>query len=459
MKPSGINPTGGIGSGHSPGILRAVVLNIRPGPVIIVKLLVASPEAYVRSIGSLFGKFPSQIKIGDIVDVRSRQGYFEFVRMAEKAADQTPVKPASQPDDAVPQVLETEKTELPLSTRTGLTVSSRPSNIAIEPSAANKAFPHLLENTAELLGEGKRLNRLLLQQPSAEIRSKAESWIVQAKEMIAYFRSETMRGWTSNLVRIRGDIIDIANFISKLTKRMGRIAPIFVIPVPENISLDITEKVAEPASPAPQSKPIEPSAKDIRSVETKKEDQKPGNCSFVGWAIVQCFIFVSDLVKSNRWRTLKIEQVRQLHEHVDKMVRGYNFELACQEEEKLGGKIPNRALYRQIFEEFAVKFGHYLNTKGLDPEKLIDNPFRTMSLDFLAQACRYFDRDHLERGGLDVSEREKVESLKIWLNFILSGNNLILEYKGLNNRTEEQEKHKITFRKALVVIDKYYKAG
>ena len=470
MKPaSKIGSIGSVGGGNPPSYLRARVVNILSNGVIMVNLLAKPLEKNLRSAGPLTGPKPLDIKVGDIVDVlRTHSGSFQFVRIAEKAAALKPTAPICSPEKAIPVAIETDQTEKHQNVKPATPSTPLPSAVP-ETSGAYKVSPTMLENTIELLSEGKRLNKSMIQQPCAETKAKAKRWIAQANEMIACFRSETMQGWTSNLVRIRSEIADIAEVITKLSKRIGQITPAFVIPVPENISMDITEKVTEQKTTVPQppaSKPIaqQPSQAPIKpqsSRLTPEEEEvlrifdKHG----LNTPIVRLFIAVQNLANMNWGRTHPLEEVRSLHETVKFLLNGENFDAACDDAELLSSREVNRPLYRKTFEEFAAKFDRYLNVKDIDPEQLIDNYFRTSKIKHTVDACCFYDRKLLEKGQLDGSDKERIKYLEVWLKFLSSDDNLTAEYPELKDKPERAVWQKALFREALAVLKKYYKAG
>ena len=435
MKPPRITPPSSISRGNPIGILRAEVINILNASAIMVKPLESGFKA-----STLIGFGTAKFKIGDMLTViRTSQGSYKFIKIAEATEE-----------SAVPQTLEVDKTEI-MQTTVPAVPPILPSLAPSVSSAANNVFPHLLENTTELLGQGKKLNRLVIQQPSAETKAKAEGWIVHAKEIIACYRTETSRGWTSNLVRIRSDLVNIAILIPKLLKLLKQGAQMFVIPVPGTISMDITEKVPAPKKTTPQV----PDRKPVEAPIQKVVLERPNPLEFSPF--VWTFIKAQRLLISSQFRTESLEEVRQLYDRIDHLLRGNNLDEALQEERKTYGTKPVKELYLEVFQEFSVKFYHYLNTKDIDPERLIGNKYRKVPLSDLLDACRYFDRDHLERGGLDYSEKEKVRDLEIWLNFILTDNNLTLEYPKLHNKPDELSNAISVFRKSLKVIDNYLK--
>jgi hypothetical protein len=468
---------GSLGGGNPPKCLRARVVNILPSGVIMVGLLERPLEKNLRSAGPLIGPKPLTIKVGDTVHViRNRSGSFEFLRIEEKAAAPDLATAIRSAVEAVPSELEIEQTERHQIVKPAISPAPPPPQTTPEPAAAKISSSGVLENTFEILSDGKHLNKRMLQRPTAELIVELERWLEQAKEVVTCYISETKLNWTSNLVRIRGDIAKIAKLIPRLSEHIKQAPQTFVVPVPENIALEITDKVPEPPVspaelPAPKSvapnpleapgKPVQASRLTPEEEELRRIFEKHG----LNTPIVRLFIEVQTLLISNFAAHRTLEQIRSLHETVKMLLAEGRFDAECNAGEFESHIEINRELYRQTFKEFAIKFERYLNAKDIDPMRLIDNYFRTGNKELVFKACSKYEISFLEKRRLDSEDQKRASDLVVWLKFLFIGDNLTLEYPSLKYQpatAAEPEKgylEKLSLRRMLAALEEYLKSG
>jgi len=468
--------TASVGTGTPIGIIRAQVINILPTGSIIVKPL----EANLRA-NTLIGLEPIKLKEinkGDILMViQTSLGSYKFIAKVEIA-----------PDSAVPHPLEVDQNEIVRPQVIASPVPAIPpvqivtlSPIAIKPKAeTKKTDPTLLASAADHALKGNKLKKQAIRHLMPELITEVENWMIKGKEMVTTFAAEVKIGWTQELVGQRSAIAEIAEIITKLHNRFGAKPESFNIPlIDRGVEIEKLPKdrndiqhlatmQTEPNPSIPKQSierdptlphPVEPPAKSVRPTiqPLTEEEQVKKLCNFS--PLVWTSIKARRLITTSQFMTESLEEVRQLYARIDELLRGNNLDEALKEERKTYGTKPVKELYLEVFQEFAVKFNHYLNTKGFDPERLITNHYRKAPLNYLLEGCHYFDRDHLERGGLDFSEKDKVRDLAVWLKFLLTENNLVLEYPKLRNQPDELSKAITVFRKSLAVLEKYFKAG